>query len=44
MRAGVLPWGFVGTGQGLMVVEGEVGMSRSTLVEIQSPAAVGKEG
>lgn len=30
-------------GQGLMVVEGEVGTSRSTFVGVQSPAAVGKE-
>lgn len=44
VRAGGLPWGFMEAGQGLMAVEGEVGMSRSTFVGVQSPAAAGKEG
>lgn len=40
VRARGLPWGFMETGQGLMVVEDGVGMKRSTLVGIQSPAAM----
>lgn len=40
IRARGLPWGFMETVHGLMVVEDGVGMKRSTLVGLQSPAAL----
>lgn len=40
VRAMGLTWGFMETGQGLMVVKDGVGMKRSTLMEIQSPGAM----